>query len=213
MTLLTSGGEALTLIVAVIIGYLLGSIPTAYMAGRWLAGIDITQHGSGNVGGTNTLRVLGPLPALLVIIVDIGKGIIGIVVAGRLLGLQAAIAFSAALGAVLGHNWSLYLKFKGGKGIAVTVGITLYLFWHTAWLVLLVAVAVGAMTRYVSLASLTYAVLMPMVMAVQHRDSMAVAFAAVLAGIAVWRHRGNIQRLVMGNERKISLGNNKKEHD
>lgn len=192
-------------ILALLTGYLIGSIPTAFIIGIWVAGIDITQHGSGNVGGTNSLRVLGPLAGITVTLIDIGKGFVAVMIARIIFGATPWNYLPAALGVVIGHNWSVYLHFKGGKGIAVTIGLMLFLFPREIWILLPFTALLIAITRYVSLASLTFVTLVPVMIFSSGRSMVEVVFTAILALIAFWRHRGNIQRLMNGTERKITF--------
>ncbi len=108
--------------IAIVIAYLLGSIPFAYIAGKLLKEIDIRQVGGGNMGAVNTAREIGPVPGLLVLAADIAKGSLAVIIALRL-DLSLILVFSAGFAAVLGHNWSVFLKFRGGKGAATTIGV------------------------------------------------------------------------------------------
>lgn len=168
-----------------------------------MAGIDITQHGSGNVGGTNSLRVLGTVAGIIVTLIDMSKGVLAVMVVRLFLVAAPWNYLPAALGAVIGHNWSLYLGFRGGKGIAVTIGLTLFLFPREVWILLPLTAILIAWTRYVSLASLTFVALVPIVIILGGRSMVETVFAITLATLASWRHRGNIQRLRNGTERKI----------
>ncbi len=108
--------------IAIVAGYLLGSIPFAYIAGRLLRGIDIRQVGGGNMGAVNTAREIGLVPGLLVLVADIGKGALAVLIA-LWLDLSLIMVFAAGFAAVVGHNWPVFLKFKGGKGAATTIGV------------------------------------------------------------------------------------------
>ncbi len=109
-------------IIAIIVSYLLGSISFSILVARWLKKIDIRDHGSGNAGATNTLRVLGKGPAILVFLLDIAKGSAGVLIGSWLSDGSAAVEVACGLAAIAGHNWPIYFRFKGGKGIATTVG-------------------------------------------------------------------------------------------
>jgi len=115
-------------IIAVVLGYLLGSIPTAYIATRLTVGKDVRQLGGGNVGGLNVYREVGTIPALVVGIVDLGKGAASVAIAQWLLGVSPPFVLAAALAAVVGHNWMVFLKFSGGKGMGAAIGGLLILF-------------------------------------------------------------------------------------
>jgi glycerol-3-phosphate acyltransferase PlsY len=122
-------------IIAVVIGYLLGSIPTAYIVTRLVRGEDVRRLGGGNVGGLNVYREVGLLPAVVVAIVDLGKGAAAVAIAYWLLDLEVYFVLAAALAAVVGHNWMLFLKFSGGKGMGPAIGglVVLLLLYHYAW--------------------------------------------------------------------------------
>lgn len=183
--------------------YLLGSFPSAYVAGRVFAGIDITQHGSGNVGGTNALRVLGPGPALLVAVFDVAKALLPTVWAQHLFGGNTWPTLLVALAAVLGHNYSLFLGGRGGKGIATTIGASIALFLRPLAVVVGIAVAVIAVTRYVSLGSLCLVVLLPPALWVSGASPVEIWFSVMLAILGIYRHRANIARLISGTENKL----------
>lgn len=190
------------------IAYLMGAFPTAYVVGK-RNNIDITKEGSGNVGGTNTLRVLGWKAGLTVALADVLKALLPTLLAKHYLGLELWQVSLVALAAIIGHNWSVFIGFKGGKGIACTIGVSLVLFPQALIIALLIAVAVIAATRYVSLGSILLTVLLPILLLLgeytplKSYDASYVLFAAALAALAIYRHRGNIARLLNGTERKI----------
>lgn len=186
---------------AILAAYLLGSFPSAYVAGRLFAGIDITKHGSGNVGGTNALRVLGPGPAIAVAIVDVGKALLPTFWAQR--SGNVWLTMLVALAAILGHNFSIFLRFKGGKGVATTIGASIALFPQAIAILIGVAIVVIAITRYVSLGSLCLVALLPPLLWYQGATVPEIEFAIILAVLGVWRHRGNIERLLNGTERRF----------
>lgn len=189
-------------IVALLAAYLIGSLSFGYMAGKLLRGIDIRQYGSGNAGTTNIQRTLGSGPAIVVLLLDIGKGLAAVLLARVLTGAPSVEMLAGVL-AVLGHNWPLFHRFKGGRGIATSIGVLLGL----AWQVLLIAVAVGvcivAVTRYVSLGSLIGVLLVPVLMVIFNKPPGHVFFGIVLTVFAVWRHRQNISRLLGGTENRL----------
>ncbi|NLW17061.1 MAG: glycerol-3-phosphate 1-O-acyltransferase PlsY [Firmicutes bacterium] len=191
-------------ILMIIVAYLLGSIPTAYIVGRWKANIDITQHGSGNVGGTNAFRVLGAGPALLVAFIDISKALVPTWWAARLFGSATWPTVVTALAAILGHNYSAYLGLRGGKGIASTLGACIVLFPRQLLILLPLAVLVVAITRYVSLGSILLVVSLPLVLIAQRQVAAPeIAFAMSVALLGLWRHRSNIERLLRGTENRL----------
>ncbi len=192
--------QAFVLIVA---AYLLGSIPSAYIMGRLVAGVDITQHGSGNVGGTNAFRVLGAGPAIVVALVDVGKGFLPTLLAIRLLGGQTWPTLCVALAAVLGHNYSLYLRLRGGKGIATTIGVCFALFPKVIIILLLIAITVVAITRYVSVGSMLLVTLLPIVLTLKQAALPEIQFGIIIAILGLWRHRSNLGRLLQGTENRL----------
>ncbi|HSL93136.1 MAG TPA: glycerol-3-phosphate 1-O-acyltransferase PlsY [Bacillota bacterium] len=190
------------------LAYLMGAFPTAYVVGK-RNNIDITKEGSGNVGGTNTLRVLGWRAGVTVALVDVLKALLPTLIAKQYLGLLPWQVSLIALAAIIGHNWSVFIGFKGGKGIACTIGASLVLFPQALLIALAIAVAVIALTKYVSLGSILLTVLLPVILLLgeytplESYDFSYVIFSVVLAVLAVYRHRGNIARLLNGTERKI----------
>ncbi|MBT9167898.1 MAG: Glycerol-3-phosphate acyltransferase [Syntrophomonadaceae bacterium] len=192
----------MNIIVALLASYLIGSLSFGYLAGKLLRGIDIRQHGSGNTGTTNIQRTLGTAPAIIVLLLDIGKGLAAVLLARALTGAPGVEMLAGVL-SVLGHNWPLFHRFKGGRGIATSIGVLIGL----AWQVLLIAVAVGiiiiAVTRYVSLGSIIGVLLVPILMVAFGLPTLHILFGTVLAVFAIWRHRLNISRLLAGTENKL----------
>ncbi len=206
-------------VICIIIGYVFGLFQTAFIYGK-LHGIDIREHGSGNAGTTNTLRVLGTKAGLIVLLGDIIKCILAIVICGAIFDASHPdeiylLKLYAAAGAILGHNFPFYLKFKGGKGIAATAGLILA--FHPAFIPMGVILFFGAFffTHYVSLGSLlVYAGLMiEMVVAgqmglfgaSQRILNEMYLITALLTILAYYKHRENIGRLIRGEERKTYL--------
>lgn len=147
---------AITGTIAVITGYLLGSVPSAYLITRWVTGGDIRHMGGGNVGGLNTLREVGAWPAVAVVVIDLGKGAAAVAIASRLLTLSPPWVLLVALAAVVGHNWMVWLKFSGGRGMATTIGILatvmpLYGYWPGILILVGVIVVPFFITRNVAL--------------------------------------------------------------
>ena len=187
------------------LSYLLGATPTSYWIGRVFHGLDLREHGSGNLGATNAFRVLGPTWALPVVAIDLAKGFLPVLFFPDLVGadLGWTIAFGAA--AIVGHIFSIWVGFEGGKGIATSAGVFLAL---APWAVLgsFVVWAVLALpTGYVSLGSLGAAVSLPVFVALtNHQGGMALVwFAAALAVLVVGAHRSNIRRLLDGTESRF----------
>lgn len=212
-------------LICVVIGYAFGLFQTAFIYGR-LHGIDIREHGSGNAGTTNTLRVLGTKAGLIVLVGDIIKCILAIVICGALFDKSHPneiylLKLYAAAGAILGHNFPFYLKFKGGKGIAATAGLILS--FHPAFIPMGVIVFFGTffLTHYVSLGSLlVYAGLMIEMVIMGQMGLFGSSWpilvemyiiTALLTILAYYKHRENIVRLVKGEERKTYLTKKNKE--
>ncbi len=190
------------LFVALVGAYLLGSLPFGVLVGRLWAGVDIRDHGSGNIGFTNMLRVLGPLPGLLVLIGDVAKGAAGAYLGRSLTGSDLA-ALLAAVASVAGHNWSVFLRFRGGRGVNTTAGAFGYLAPQPILAAFTVWALVVILTRYVSLASIIAALTAPIFMWVFGYPYPYVAFMLLAAVFIIFRHRANIKRLLQGTESKI----------
>lgn len=197
---------------AVLLAYLMGSIPFGLLIAR-TQGIDIREHGSKNIGATNVWRVLGKKWGLLTFACDAGKGILA-VAAAHLLAAgvppdQVALAgVLAALGCIMGHSFPVWLGFKGGKGVATSLGVLLGLMPLASLAVLLLWAAVFGISRYVSLASIAAAIALPPVTAFLIKTGhlqgwVHFHFAGVAAALVVWRHRENIRRLAAGTENRF----------
>lgn len=188
---------------SIVIAYLLGAVNFSFLFGK-LRGIDIRNHGSGNAGATNTLRVLGKGPGILVFILDVLKG-----VAAVLIGRWAAspdqlwVPVLCGLLAIVGHNWPVYFGFRGGKGVATSIGAMLTLAFVPTLAACLIAVAVIAATRYVSLGSLLIALLTPLMLLLFHRPAELIWASIVICLFSFFRHRSNIVKLVQGRENKL----------
>ena len=188
---------------SLILGYLLGSIPSGWLAGRWLKGIDLREIGSGSTGATNVLRQVGKGPALIVFLIDVGKGAAAVLIA-RALGLGDWIQVLAGLTALAGHIWPVWLGFKGGKAVATGLGMFLGLAWPVGLASFGVFLAVFSLSRYVSLASVLAAISLPLLMAAGTDSNANLVVALVAMLLVLWRHRSNIKRLINGTEPKLS---------
>ena len=187
---------------SLILGYLLGSIPSGWLAGRWLKGIDLRELGSGSTGATNVLRQVGKGPALVVFLIDVGKGAAAVLIA-RALGLGDWIQVLAGLTALAGHIWPVWLGFKGGKAVATGLGLFLGLAWPVGLASFGVFMAVFSLSRLVSLASVLAAISLPLLMAAGSGSTANQVVALVAMLLVLWRHRSNIQRLLNGTEPKL----------
>ena len=200
-------------VLALIIGYLIGSINPAIIISR-IMGTDIRKHGSGNAGATNTYRALGLGPALGVLAFDILKGIIAVILARLIFPDSPGSDVCAGFGAILGHNFPLYFKFKGGKGVLTSFAVALVLQPWAALVAFAVGVAVIAVTKYVSLGSMIGAVVLPIATVFFNRgDILLLAFTTVLALLIIIRHSQNIERLMSGTERKLGEKKPKQNED
>ncbi|MFD1955749.1 glycerol-3-phosphate 1-O-acyltransferase PlsY [Paenibacillus thailandensis] len=190
-------------IIAVVVSYLIGSLSFSILVAKWVKGIDIRQHGSGNAGATNTLRVLGKGPGILVFLLDIGKGVLAVWIGRWLADGYDWVPALCGLASIVGHNWPVWFRFKGGKGIATTVGVMASLSFLPALVAGVIAIAVIALTRYVSLGSLLFAALTPIAIGIIHYESPELAVSLVLCVFAFVRHRSNIIKLAQGTENKL----------
>ncbi len=201
-------------IFCIIVGYFIGCIQSAYIVGKFYK-VDIRNYGSGNLGTTNALRVLGKRAGLITFVCDIAKSIVAFFLTQFLFGhLEGSVGIPylaglyGAFGAVLGHIFPFYLKFKGGKGIASTIGLILsYALCTDPKIIILIAViALSCLcTRYVSLASLAIVITYPISLFICGIRNEVFILAIVICIITVVRHRSNIQRLINHNENKLSF--------
>ena len=189
------------------LAYLFGSIPTGFLLVKYYKGIDIRTYGSGNMGATNVGRILGKEWGILVAIVDMLKGVIG------LLGAMASgitnpwVISMVALSGVLGHNFPVWLKFKGGKGVATSYGV-IFLIWplNSFAIALMGGVvwyAIMRTTRYVSLASVLSLFAVTLFFLILRAPIAFTLFSLILATLAIWRHHENLDRIVNGTERQV----------
>ncbi|MNW25696.1 putative glycerol-3-phosphate acyltransferase [compost metagenome] len=195
--------------VAIVISYLLGSISFSVLFGRLLKGVDIRQHGSGNAGATNTLRVLGKGPAIMVLVLDVCKGILAVWIGRWLGGDSEWLPALTGVAAIIGHNWPVYFNFRGGKGIATAIGVLVSIALIPALLAGVIAILSIVITRFVSLGSLIFVILTPWMMLVLGYPWPLFWSGVIICVFAVWRHRTNIVKLVKGQENKLgSRGGN-----
>jgi glycerol-3-phosphate acyltransferase PlsY len=192
-------------VLALVAAYLVGGVPVGWLVARALGIEDIRRHGSGNIGATNVLRTVGRLPAALTLLGDVAKGYGAVALAGVLAPEPGVIAASA-VASVAGNCWSVFLGFRGGKGVATGLGALLGLTpWATA-AAIPVFLVVAATTRFVSLGSVLAAVCVPAGALLLGYGPAAVGGAAAVALIVVVRHQENIARLLAGTERRFGEG-------
>ncbi len=191
-------------------GYLLGSIPSGQIVARVAGGVDLSTRGSGKTGVTNVLRTLGWGAALVVLLGDLAKGVLAVLFARWLVhpfGAQHVAEALAGFAAVLGHNWSLYIKLKGGRGVVVSQAVFLLFCWPAALIATAFFVVILAVSRFVSLASLLGAVIGLALLAAfvywGHYPPAYLAYGVAAAALIWLRHIDNIQRLLAGTERKL----------
>lgn len=196
----------LTKVLLVGVCYLLGSLIFSVIIGKLICKVDIRNYGSGNAGATNTLRVIGKGPALLVFLLDVAKGALCVLLAKWLFPDDAWVAVLCGISVIVGHNWPIWFRFRGGKGIASTVGMLLTLAPAAALISGAVAIAIIVLTRYVSLGSLLFTGVFPLaVMLLGYPDSALAWGSLVILALALMRHRTNIVKLVKGQENKLGV--------
>lgn len=199
----------LRITLGILISYLVGSIPWAYIFGRLLKGIDIRQFGSGNVGATNALRVLGTGPGIVVLVLDILKGVLTVVILGQ----TEILSIVFGLCCICGHNWTVFLKFKGGKGVATTLGVLLGLAIKISGLRLILGLlaitwlGVLAFSKIISLSSVVTAIVFPVYTVLFKRflkqPNVLICLSVILSILIILRHKSNLKRLFQGKEPRI----------
>ena len=207
--------NALTLFLLIIPGaYLVGAVPWGLLIGKWSRGVDVRSTGSGNIGSSNVLRSFGVRHAVLVLILDVAKGAVAVLTARALADAADLSALgtsylevSAALSALIGHNWPIYLKFKGGRGVATGLGGLLALFPLGGLVALIVGVSLMRITRYISLGSIIGVPLGGLALVLfgflGEFSPVYGIYGGVAAAIIVGRHRANIVRLLAGTEARL----------
>ena len=192
-------------LIITILGYLIGSIPNGLIIGKKLYDVDLRQFGSKNIGATNAFRTLGLWPAVWVFLSDAAKGVIAVYLANYILETPIALLM-AGIAVIAGHNWSIFLKFTGGRGVATALGVIAVLVPKVTILVFLIWAVIVYVTRYVSLASIVAAVFVPIFMWFMGERLEFLYFGIIAALFVVIRHKPNIGRLIKGQELKIKLG-------
>lgn len=189
--------------------YLIGSVPTGYLVAR-ARGVDIRAHGSGNIGATNVLRVLGKPAGIFVLVADALKGAAAVLIAPRLFASWVSaeeamlyLPLVAGIGAILGHTYTFWLGFRGGKGVATSAGVLAALVPVAFLITLSTWILVIAISRYVSLGSVVAALVLPFATGFTGSPWPLVALTATIGLLVIWRHRGNIQRLRAGTEARL----------
>jgi acyl phosphate:glycerol-3-phosphate acyltransferase len=201
-------------ILTVLIAYLLGSIPTGFLVAK-ARGVDIRTVGSGNIGATNVFRILGKPAGVFVLLADAAKGWVAVFVVAKLISgwffpdagstSREWFAICAGVAAILGHNYTCWLYFKGGKGIATSAGVLTALVPEPLLIILSVWIIIFALTRYVSLASISAAFTLPFAAWAVGDSRTIILVTAALTALAIYKHKANIKRLIDGTENRITL--------
>jgi glycerol-3-phosphate acyltransferase PlsY len=196
------------IIIILFLSYLIGAIPFGYLWGKIFKGIDIREYGSGNLGATNVYRTIGKIPGILVLLLDIGKGLLVVLLASRIISPSGfldkeLLKIICGLLAIVGHNWPIYLNFKGGKGVATSVGVFLGLAPKAMLISALLFVITVATWRYISLGSLVIAFCLPGLIFFLDYSIYLFLFSILAAIFIIIRHIPNIKRLISGNEIKF----------
>jgi acyl phosphate:glycerol-3-phosphate acyltransferase len=199
-------------ILTVLIAYLLGSLPTGFLVAK-ARGVDIRTVGSGNIGATNVFRILGKAAGVFVLVVDAAKGWLAVFIVAKLVSgwfyleagslAQEWFRLCAGVAAILGHNYTCWLHFKGGKGIATSAGVLVALVPVPLLIILAVWIVVFAFSRYVSLASILAAFSLPFAAWAFGESRTMIIVTTALAALAIYKHKANIQRLINGTENRI----------
>ena len=206
-----------TYIIVAVIAYLLGSISFSVIISKKVAGFDVREKGSGNAGTTNVLRSVGKGAAAITLVCDILKGVVAVLIAffaGKIVhGLDNSLLIQlAGLFVILGHTFPVFFKFKGGKGIATSLGVLLITNWQIGLICLVFALILMALTRMVSVGSIAAAILFPVLVLFINQNYLVEAnnwsylvFSIILSALVIFNHRANIKRLLSGEENKISF--------
>ena len=200
-------------IILIIVAYILGSVPNALWIGKVFKGIDIREHGSKNTGSTNAARVLGAKLGILTLILDISKGAIPVTLSffmkadllENMTGISSLDPIMVGIFAIIGHSFSLFMKFKGGKAVATTVGVFTVLVPKALLLAAVVFFVIFAVTRYVSVSSITAAISLPIFIFFLYWDVTYTIFGGIIAILIIVKHKSNIQRLLNGTESKFTI--------
>ena len=205
----------LTLLVIIIFSYLLGSFPTSIVFGKIFKGIDIRDYGSGNAGGTNAFRVMGWKIGISVMLIDVAKGLIATVLVSQIKIDSVSLApvylqIIAGFSAVIGHIWTIFAGFRGGKGVGTAAGMLIGLYPIAFIFVFIIFLSVLFSTRYVSVSSMTAAISLPIVLLIldalgrPYKPPLLV-LSIIIAILIIFTHRSNIKRLIAGNENRVNF--------
>ena len=200
-------------IILIVVAYILGSVPNALWIGKVFKGIDIREHGSKNTGSTNAARVLGAKLGILTLILDISKGAIPVALSffmkvdllENMTGISSLDPIMVGIFAIIGHSFSLFMKFKGGIAVATTVGVFTVLVPKALLLAAVVFFVIFAVTRYVSVSSITAAISLPIFIFFLYGDIPYTVFGGIITILIIVKHKSNIQRLLNGTESRFTI--------
>ena len=186
----------------VVVAYLIGNLDFAYIIVKFFKHEDVRDYGSGNAGTANVLRVMGKNYAIPVFILDALKGSL-VIIAGRWLGLDSVFIICGGIAVVAGHNWPVFLQFRGGKGVATSLGVFLTYDWQVTSIAIVIGIIVLIVWKMISLTSLVGMLVLPITTIALSRSILEIIFAFVLFFFCFWQHRLNIGRIIQGRESKI----------
>jgi len=201
----------LALLAAAVSVYVIGSFPTSYIITRSVKGTDIRNTGSGNAGATNVLRTVGRMPALITLLVDMFKGVFAVATIGDFFygfGVDLNYDFYRGLLALItvsGHIWPVFLRFKGGKGVATAIGVAFALAPNVLWPTIAIWLVIFLISNYVSLASIVALVAFPVIAVYLNTPIYTVLFSILICAVSIYKHKDNIERLLKGQENKIKI--------
>jgi glycerol-3-phosphate acyltransferase PlsY len=195
------------LLIFCLLAYFIGSIPFGIIVGRYIKGIDLQKEGSGNIGAANAFRVMGPVWGAIVLLGDFLKGVVSLMLAQHYFLVSVPPLFFILVGlfAILGHNYSIYLRFKGGKGVATTAGVFFFISWKAALTAFSFWAVIIFFTGFASLGSLAASLALPVCMLLFKEPFPYMIFAAAAFLLIVYTHRSNIVRLLTGREKKLQF--------
>lgn len=193
------------ILIVIICSYLIGSIPSGLLLGKYIWHVDLREHGSKNIGATNAWRTLGKIPGIIIFIADLCKGIFGVYLGMSLIGSSTAMILGGIL-AIIGHSASIFLKFKGGKGVATGLGVLIMLMPKISLFVFFIWLGIVMLSKYVSLGSIIAAAFVPILAYTFGLTTEFIVFGIIAALFVIYRHKTNIVRLLQGNENKIKAG-------
>ena len=192
-------------IAIILTSYVIGSIPFGYLIGLNCAGIDITKRGSGNIGATNIAREAGLRYGIATLILDVLKGLFPVMVTVVFFDGTGPLAWFSGLGTILGHQFSIFLRFRGGKGVATAIGVYIFIAPLECIAALVIFFITVRIWDFISLGSLILSLCVPIIFFVSSGSGLSIIMSSIIAALIVFKHRGNIHRMFRGKERRWSL--------